>query len=160
MAACDNCSTPLDEAGRCVTCDAASEGLALLARNDFATIREMMTRLEEVGLGPEMERVPAARADDRSPPRWNLYVPGAEVEPARAALAKDWVGLLDDEAAAEAARRGTEGVVLAPGAEVACPACAERFAVPAAGEVECPGCGLGLGEVGADGENGGQTSEG
>lgn len=156
MPVCEKCPTPLDEAGRCVTCDAAAEGLTLLARNDFATVRDMLTRLEEVGLAPEMERVPPSRPEERAHPRWNLYVPKEEVDAARKALAQDWAGLLEDEAAAEAARRGAEGVELAPGADVPCPACGERFTVPSGGAVECPACGLGLGEVE---ENGGRTSD-
>lgn len=149
MTHCPTCQTPLDEHGECVTCGAAAEGLVLLARQEFAQVREVMGALELAGLAPEMERVPASCAAEKARPRWNLYVPKDEVERAQEVLSRDWAALLEDEAALEAARRGAEGVELAAGAVVCCPACAAQFTVPSAGEVECPECGLGLGPAGA-----------
>ena len=61
---CEACSTPLDAAGKCVTCEAGAEGLKLVTRSGFASVREMMTLLEEQGLGAEMEKVPAARPEE------------------------------------------------------------------------------------------------
>ncbi len=152
MQLCDRCTTPptpLDEAGRCVTCDAAAEGLSLLSRSAFASIRDMMTLLEEAGLAPEMEKVPPARPEERHHPLWNLYVPADEVGAARALLRKDWAELLEDPDAAAAAERGQAEIDLDAGGEVICPACAHRFAISGPGEVECPECGLGLGVPGA-----------
>ena len=44
---CPTCSTPLDEVGACVTCLAQAEGLSLLARSDYSSVREIMGLLEE-----------------------------------------------------------------------------------------------------------------
>ncbi|BDG06148.1 hypothetical protein [Anaeromyxobacter oryzae] len=152
MQLCDRCATPptpLDEEGRCVTCDAAGEGLALLSRSAFASIRDMMTLLEDKGLAPEMEKVPPARPEERVHPLWNLYVPADEVGAARDLLRKDWAGLLEDPDATAAAERGQAEIDLDAGGEVTCPACGHRFAIGGTGEVECPECGLGLGVPGA-----------
>jgi hypothetical protein len=142
---CKNPPTPLDDEGRCVTCDAADEGLALLSRSAFASIRDMLSLLEEKGLAPEMEKVPPSRPEERHHPLWNLYVPAEDVTAARELLRTDWAELLEAEGAAAAAARGLEGIDLDAGGEVTCPACAHRFTVAGPGEVECPECGLGLG---------------
>ncbi len=141
---CDNCSTPLDEKGRCVTCEAAAEGLTRVGASGFASVREMMTLLEEQGLSPEMEKVPPARPEEKVQPRWNLYVPQDEVERAKAFLAKDWADLLASADAAAAAERGLQGIDLDAGGEVSCPACGHRF-TPQGAAAECPECGLALG---------------
>jgi hypothetical protein len=143
MQRCPTCATPLDEEGKCVTCQAAEEGLVFLTRLDFASIREMTNLLEDAGLGPEMERVPPASAAEVQQPRWNLYVPREEVERAEHLLGSDWKSLLGDEAALEAARRGKAGVNLDEGGEITCPACGHAF-VPQEKAAECPDCGLGL----------------
>jgi hypothetical protein len=152
MQLCERCTapaTPLDAEGRCVTCDAAAEGLSLLSRSAFASVRDMMTLLEEKGLGPEMEKVPPARPEERHHPLWNLYVPAENVGAARDLLHSDWAELLGDPEAAAAAERGQAGIDLDAGGEVTCPACAHRFTVAGTGEIECPECGLGLGASGA-----------
>jgi hypothetical protein len=147
MRLCETCTppTPLDEHGRCVTCDAAAEGLLLLLRTGYAQVREMMGLLEGAGLAPEMEKVPPARPEDALHPLWNLYVPKDQAEAARVALRNDWAELLDDPEAAAAAARGQEGIDLDAGGEVSCPACGHRFTLQAGGEAECPDCGLALG---------------
>ncbi len=122
MERCPTCTTPLDDAGKCVTCAARADGMVLLVRQDYASVREWMDLLAEAGLAPEMERVPPADEREKQLPRWNLYVPA------------------DEEAAA---RRGAEGVDLDAGGAITCPACGHRFA--AQGATECPDCGLGLG---------------
>lgn len=142
---CEKCSTPLDDAGGCVTCDAEGEGLALVTRSGYASVREMMSLLEVQGLKPEMEKVPPARPEERAHPLWNLYVPREEVPLAGEFLRKDWAELLGDPAAVAAAARGQAGVDLDAGGEVTCPACGHVFAVSAAGAAECPECGLALG---------------
>ncbi|HET6438060.1 MAG TPA: hypothetical protein VFG59_08360 [Anaeromyxobacter sp.] len=147
MERCPTCSTPLDESGACVTCSAQAEGLAFLARSDYASVREIMGLLEEAGMTPHMERVPAAGEQELSHPRWNLYVPKEQAEEAQRFLGKDWRGLLADDAALEAARRGAEAVDLDAGGEITCPACGHAFA-PQGTAVECPECGLGLGAPG------------
>ncbi len=141
---CEKCSTPLDGGGGCVTCEADAEGLKLLTRSGFASVREMMTLLEQQGLGPEMEKVPPARPEDAVHPLWNLYVPEAEVPRAVEFLRKDWSELLERPDAAAAAARGQQGIDLDAGGEVTCPACGHSFTV-SGGEAECPECGLGLG---------------
>jgi hypothetical protein len=142
---CEKCrSTPLDGAGRCVTCEAEGEGLKLLTRSGFASVREMMSYLESNGLAPEMEKVPAGREQEQHHPLWNLYVPEAEVPRAAELLKKDWADLLEAPDAAAAARRGQEGIDLDKGGEVSCPACGHAF-TPSGGEAECPECGLALG---------------
>jgi hypothetical protein len=141
---CPTCTTPLDEAGGCVTCAAVAEGLTPLARSGFAQIREMMTLLEGQGLGPEMEQVPATTKEERHHPRWNLYVPKSEVEAATAFLRKDWAALVEGGEAQAAAERGAAALDLDAGGEIACPACGHRFIVAAVAP-DCPECGLSLG---------------
>jgi len=145
MAQCERCATPLDDQRRCVTCDAEGEGLKLLVRSGFASVREMMAMLEEAGLGPEMEKVPPARPEEKAHPLWNLYVPEGEIPGAREALSKDWAEMLAGADAAAAAARGQEGIDLDAGGEVTCPACGQRFPVAKGAEAECPECGLALG---------------
>jgi uncharacterized Zn finger protein (UPF0148 family) len=144
---CPVCATPLDEAGGCVTCAARAEGLAPLARSGFAQVREMMNLLEEQGLAPEMEQVPWITKEERHHPRWNLYVPAAELDAARGFLGRDWAALLDGGDAAAAAARGAAAVDLDAGGEIACPACGHRFTASAASP-DCPECGLSLGAGG------------
>jgi uncharacterized Zn finger protein (UPF0148 family) len=144
---CDKCTTPLDEAGACVTCAAREEGLEIVTRSGFASVREMMSLLEEQGVGAEMEKVPPGRPEERQHPLWNLYVPTDEVQRAVAFLTKDWADLLSDPAAAEAAARGQAGIDVDAGGEVTCPACGHRFAIGEA-DAECPDCGLALGAPG------------
>ncbi len=142
---CETCkTTPLDDAGRCVTCEAGAEGLKLLVRSGFASVREMMSYLETQGLAPEMEKVPPAREEERQRPLWNLYVPEAEVPRGVELLKKDWAELLDAPDAVAAAARGQQGIDLDEGGEVSCPACGHTFTV-SGGEAECPECGLALG---------------
>lgn len=143
MERCPTCSTPLDDAGKCVTCAAKAEGMVLLVRQDYSSVREWMDLLADAGLAPEMERVPPADEREKQIPRWNLYVPADEEAAARQTLGADWKSLMEDEAALEAARRGAEAVDLDAGGEIACPACGHRFV--AQGATECPDCGLGLG---------------
>lgn len=144
MEKCPTCSTPLDREGKCITCAAQAEGLVVLHRQDYGTIREMMTLLQEAGLDPRMEQVPASRPQEAHHPLWNLYVPREESEEGGRLLTGDWKSLLGDEAAVEAARRGMAAVDLDAGAEITCPACGHTF-VPQGEAVECPDCGLGLG---------------
>jgi uncharacterized Zn finger protein (UPF0148 family) len=141
---CTVCGTPLDEGGACVTCAARGEGLSLVLRNAYPQVRELLALLEEQGLSAEMEKVPGLTPQERHHPRWNLYVPEAELEAARAFLGRDWAGLLDDAGALEAAARGAAEVDLDAGGEIACPACGHRFTVSAA-QADCPECGLSLG---------------
>jgi hypothetical protein len=148
MELCERCTTsptPLDEDGRCVTCDAAAEGLTQLSRSDFASVRDMLSVLEQHGLAPEMEKVPPARPEERRHPLWNLYVAAEDVAAARAVLRRDWAEILEDPDAAAAAERGLAEIDLDKGGEVTCPACAHRFTVEGTREIECPECGLGLG---------------
>lgn len=142
--ACKTCNTPLDEQGACVTCDAAAEGLALLLRSGYASVKEMMELLEEEGFAPEVEQVPPRREEERAHPLWNLYVPKGDAERAVTFLRRDWSDLLDDPGAAAAAERGIKGVDLDEGGEVECPACGHRFLIDPASP-ECPDCGLSLG---------------
>jgi len=141
---CESCSTPLDEAGKCVTCEARGEGLRVVTRSGFASVREMMGMLETEGLSPAMEKVPPARPEEAHRPLWNLYVPEGEVPRAAELLGKDWADLLGGTDAAAAAARGQAGIDLDAGAEVACPACGHAF-VPTRAAPECPECGLSLG---------------
>ena len=142
---CETCkTTPLDEQGKCVTCAAEAEGLKLLTRSGYAEVREMMSLLEEGGLGPEMETVPPGKPEERQRPLWNLYVPAEEAPQAFALLQKDWAELLTNPEAAAAAQRGLEGIDLDAGGEVTCPACGHRFVLQGALS-ECPECGLALG---------------
>ena len=138
------CSTPLDEQGSCVTCAAEAEGLALLTRSGFASVREMHAMLEENDLDAAMERVPPGRPEEAAQPLWNLYVPRDDAERAVELLKGDWAELLDAPDAASAAARGQEGIDLDAGGEVSCPACGHRFTV-SRDQAECPECGLSLG---------------
>ena len=144
---CTVCGTPLDEGGACVTCAAKGEGLAVVLRNAYPQVRELQALLEEQGLAAEIEKVPGTTPQERHHPKWNLYVPEAELEAARAFLGRDWAALLDDAGAREAAARGAAGVDLDQGGEIACPACGHRFAASAS-RSECPECGLSLGVPG------------
>jgi hypothetical protein len=141
---CQTCNTPLDVDGGCVTCRATAQGLVPLSRSGYASIREMMELLEEQGLDPEIEQVPPRRAEERAHPLWNIYVPTAQVEPARDFLRKDWADLIGDGDAARAAERGIRGIDLDAGGEIECPACGHVF-VPSSAQAECPDCGLALG---------------
>src|SRR5512138_1289705 len=141
---CEKCSAPLDGEGHCVTCEADAEGLKLLSRSGFASVREMMSFLETEKLAPEMEKVPPARPEEKAHPLWNLYVPEKEVPRAVELLRRDWAELLDKPEALAAAARGIEGIDLDAGGEVTCPACGHRFTVSGAA-TQCPECGLGLG---------------
>jgi hypothetical protein len=124
-----------------------AEGLALLHRAAYPQVRELQALLEEQGLAAEIEKVPGATPQERHHPKWNLYVPEAEVEAARAFLGRDWAALLGDAGAREAAARGAAGVDLDLGGEIACPACGHRFAASAT-QADCPECGLSLGAPG------------
>jgi hypothetical protein len=141
---CDTCNTPLDESGACVTCRATGQGLVLISRSGYASVREMMELLEEAGLAPEIEQVPARRPAEHLHPLWNIYVPQAEVPRATEFLQRDWAELLGNSDAARAAARGLQGVDLDAGGEIECPACGHRFVI-GAGQSECPDCGLALG---------------
>jgi uncharacterized Zn finger protein (UPF0148 family) len=144
---CKECGTPLDEGEACVTCAAKAEGLALVTRNAFPQVRELMALLEEQGLAAEMEKVPGRTPQERHHPSWNLYVPEAELEAARAFLGRDWTALLGDAGARQAAARGAVGVDLDRGGEIDCPACGHRFTATVT-RAECPECGLSLGAPG------------
>jgi hypothetical protein len=141
---CEKCNTPLDDEGGCVTCDAEAEGLKLLVRSGYASVREMNNALEAAGLSPEMEQVPAGRPEEKAHPLWNLYAGEEEVEAAVQVLRKHWAELLDDPEAAAAAQRGIAGVDVDRGGEITCPACAATFVLDAR-KAECPDCGLALG---------------
>lgn len=141
---CERCSTPLDDSRECVTCSAEGEGLKVLTRSGFASVREMMTLLEEQGLAPEMEKVPPTRPEEKAHPLWNLYVPEDQVPTAVDFLRKDWSELLGEPDAAAAAARGQAGIDLDAGGEVTCPACGQVFALTSK-QAECPECGLALG---------------
>jgi rubrerythrin len=141
---CEKCATALDDRGACVTCEADAEGLKLLTRSGYASVREMQALLEQAGLGAEMEKVPPARPEEKAHPLWNLYVPAGEAERAVEFLRKDWADLLEAPEARAAAARGQEGIDLDAGGEIACPACGHAF-TPAGGASECPECGLSLG---------------
>jgi rubrerythrin len=142
---CETCrATPLDDEGRCVTCDAEGEGLKVLTRSGYAEVREMMALLETEGLAPEMEKVPPGKPEEKVRPLWNLYVPTDDTARAVELLKKDWAELLRDPEAAVAAARGQEGIDLDAGGEVTCPACGHRFALQSK-DAECPECGLTLG---------------
>ena len=145
MRLCETCrATPLDDEGRCVTCDAEGEGLKVLTRSGYAEVREMMALLETEGLAPEMEKVPPGKPEEKVRPLWNLYVPVDDTARAVELLKKDWAELLRDPEAAAAAARGLEGIDLDAGGEVTCPACGHRFALQSK-DAECPECGLTLG---------------
>ena len=142
---CEKCRmTPLDDAGKCVTCEAEAEGLKLITRSGYADVREMMTLLENQGLAAEMETVPPGKPEEKARPLWNLYIPVEEAPKAIALLEKDWAELLRDPEAAAAAARGKEGIDLDAGGEIACPACGTKFVLQGALS-ECPECGLALG---------------
>jgi len=141
---CDRCNTPLDAQEACVTCRAQGDGLVVLSRSGYASVREVMELLEEQGLAPEIEQVPPRRPEERFHPLWNLCVPQAEAEQAARFLRDDWAELLVNAEAASAAARGLAGVDLDSGSEIDCPACGHRF-LPGPGKAECPDCGLALG---------------
>jgi len=141
---CEKCNTPLDEESECVSCAAEADGLKLLSRSGYASVKEMLELLEAQGVAAEVEQVPARRPEEVHHPLWNLYAPAGEAEKAVAFLQRDWAALLGDGAAAQAAARGLVGVDLDAGGEIECPACGHRFA-HLAGSAECPDCGLTLG---------------
>jgi hypothetical protein len=141
---CVRCNTPLDASGACVTCQARADGLEVLSRSGYVSVREMLELLEHQGVAAEMEQVPPRREEERAHPLWNLYAPATQLEEALAFLRRDWAELLADAAAAAAAARGLEGVDLDAGGEIACPACGHRFR-PSGRAAECPDCGLSLG---------------
>ncbi len=141
---CEKCATALGDEGTCVTCGAEAEGLRLLTRSGYASVREMMALLEQAGLGPEMEKVPPARPEEKAHPLWNLYVPAEDAPRAVEFLKKDWAELLEAPEARAAAERGQQGIDLDKGGEVTCPACGHAFTL-APGAAECPECGLALG---------------
>ncbi len=141
---CEKCNTPLDAGGACITCAAREEGLELVSRSGYSSVKEMMELLEDRGLAPEVEQVPARRPEEALHPSWNLYLPKDEVARAVEFLRGDWAHLLEAPGAVEAAVRGQRGVDLDQGGEIECPACGHRFtAAPGLGE--CPDCGLALG---------------
>jgi rubrerythrin len=144
VAVCQKCNTPLDAKRGCVTCAAAAEGLLLVTRSGYASVKEMMELLEGQGLRPEMEQIPPRRPEERLHALWNLYVPEPEVARAVDFLRRDWADLLEAPEAAAAAERGRAGVDLDAGGEIECPACGHRFAAGPA-SAECPDCGLALG---------------
>jgi len=141
---CEKCNTPLDEESQCVTCAAEADGLKLLSRSGYASVKEMLELLEAQGVAAEVEQVPPRREEERARPLWNLYAPAHQLEQSTAFLQKDWAGLLGDADAARAAARGLAGVDLDSGGEIECPACGHRFA-HTSGSAECPDCGLALG---------------
>ena len=141
---CEKCNTPLEDEGACVTCHAADQGLSLLSRSGYASVREMMELLEKDGLAPQIEQVPPRRPEERQRPLWNIYVPEADGKRATELLQRDWAELLGNPEAARAAERGLAGVDLDQGGEIECPACGHRFIVSAS-QAECPDCGLALG---------------
>jgi len=144
VSACEACNTPLDEHGACVTCQAAKEGLRMLSRSGYASVKEMMDLLEGQGLAPEMEQVPPRRPEEHARPLWNLYIPEAQIQPALDFLRRDWADLLEQPEARAAAERGQRGVDLDQGGEIECPACGHRFVIGPS-QAECPDCGLSLG---------------
>ena len=144
VATCPKCSTPLDAQGACVTCAADAEGLKLVSRSGYASVKEMLDLLEAQALTPQAEQVPPRRPQEKVHPLWNLYVPEAEVARAAEFLQTDWAHLLADPEAFAAAERGLRGVDLDAGGEIECPACGHRFAATA-DQAECPDCGLSLG---------------
>lgn len=141
---CEKCNTPLDHEGQCVTCAAEADGLKLLSRSGYASVKEMLELLEAQGVTAEVEQVPARRPEERAHPLWNLYAPADQLPQATAFLQKDWADMLADGDAARAAARGLTGVDLDAGGEIECPACGHRFA-HTSGSAECPDCGLSLG---------------
>jgi hypothetical protein len=141
---CPICNTPFDESGTCVTCRTTGQGLALLSRSGYASVREMMGLLEQQGLAPEIEQVPPRRPEERAHPMWNIYVPEKEAPRAIEFLRRDWAELLGNPDAARAAERGIQGVDLDAGGEIECPACGHCF-TPSTAQAECPDCGLTLG---------------
>ncbi|HEY6101366.1 MAG TPA: hypothetical protein VIW03_18150, partial [Anaeromyxobacter sp.] len=128
---CEKCATALDEGGTCVTCSAEAEGLKLLTRSGYASVREMMALLEQAGLAAQMEKVPPGRPEEKVHPLWNLYVPSDETPRAVEFLRKDWAELLDAPEALAAAARGQQGIDLDAGGEIACPACGHAFTASA-----------------------------
>ncbi len=141
---CEKCNTPLDAEGACITCAAREEGLEVVSRSGYSSVKEMMELLEDRGLAPEVEQVPARRPEETLHPLWNLYLPRDEVPRAVEFLRGDWADLLEVPGAAEAAARGQRGVDLDQGGEIECPACGHRFSA-GPDQAECPDCGLALG---------------
>jgi rubrerythrin len=141
---CEHCNTPLDADGACVTCRAAAQGLQLLSRSGYASVKEMLELLEAQGIEAEVDQVPPRREEEKARPLWNLYAPAAHAAKAVAFLQKDWAELLSDPEAARAAERGIAGIDLDAAGEIECPACGHRFA-HRPGSAECPDCGLSLG---------------
>ncbi|MBI5070324.1 MAG: hypothetical protein HZB56_18970 [Deltaproteobacteria bacterium] len=141
---CEKCNTPLDIEDECVTCAAEADGLKLLSRSGYASIKEMLELLEAQGVAAEVEQVPPRRPEEAHRPLWNLYAPADQLAQATGFLQKDWADMLGDGAAAQAAARGLAGVDLDAGGEIECPACGHRFTHPG-GSAECPDCGLSLG---------------
>jgi hypothetical protein len=144
VVACTKCNTPLDSDSACLTCAAERDGLKLLSRSGYASVKEMMEILEGEGLSPEMEQVPPRRPEEKAHPLWNLYAPEGEVAKASEVLRRDWAHLLGEPGAVTAAERGIRGVDLDAGGEIDCPACGHRFTASASA-AECPDCGLALG---------------
>ena len=131
---CENCrTTPLDDEGRCVTCDADAEGLKLLTRSGFAEVREMMSLLEAEGLAPEMEKVPPGEAGGEGRSRSGTCTSRPTTCRARRRAPQEGLGRAARRipSAAAAAARGQEGIDLDAGGEVTCPACGHRFALSA-----------------------------
>jgi len=144
VASCPKCNTPLDSERACVTCAAEGEGLKLISRSGYASVKEMMELLRTEGLAAAMDQVPPRRPEEVGHPLWNLYVPEVEVGRAAAVLVKDWAHLVQDPEAVAAAARGLKGVDLDQGGEIECPACGHRF-LASVEQAECPDCGLSLG---------------
>ncbi len=92
---CEKCNTPLDAEGACITCAARGEGLELVSRSGYASVKEMMELLEDRGLAPEVEQVPPRRPEEAVHPLWNLYLPKDEVPRAVEFLRGDWADLLE-----------------------------------------------------------------
>jgi len=141
---CPKCNTPLDSKQTCVTCAAEAEGLKLIGRSGYASVKEMMDLLSGEGLSPAMDQVSPRRPEEQLHPLWNLYVPEDETGRAADILQKDWAHLIGDPEAMAAAARGLKGVDLDAGGEIECPACGHRFAASVA-SADCPDCGLSLG---------------
>jgi hypothetical protein len=144
LASCPKCNTPLDAGGACVTCAADAEGLKLVSRSGYASVKELLDLLEGQGLAAEAEQVPARRPQEKVHPLWNLYVPVDQLPRAAEFLQRDWAHLLGDAEAREAAERGLRGVDLDAGGQIECPACGHGFGASAE-RSECPECGLELG---------------
>jgi hypothetical protein len=115
---CPKCNTPLDSERSCVTCAAEADGLKLISRSGYVSVKEMKDLLEGEGLSPAIEQVPPRRPEEKLHPLWNLYVPEAEVDRAAEALQQDWAHLIGGPEGMAAAARGLKGVDLDAGGEV------------------------------------------